>query len=79
MSPSSSPHTVLKDTLSSILAARDASANLGTLIQDYRREQNMSQRFLATKLGITSAFLSDIENNHRSMSPETIKRFLELL
>lgn len=47
---------------------------LGKLISQQRRERGLGQRELARLLGISPAYLCDIEKGYRFPPPETIKR-----
>jgi len=51
------------------------TVKLGKRIAAYRVANNLSQEALASKLGITRGYLSDLERGAREMSLETFAAF----
>ncbi len=43
--------------------------NIGELIQEYRKNKNMSQTELAKRTGISQGYLGDLENNRKDGFP----------
>lgn len=48
-------------------------------LKAYRKKQNLSQMELASKAGITTNFVNDIENGKKWISPSTLSKFCEVL
>ncbi|SKA89083.1 Helix-turn-helix [Clostridium sp. USBA 49] len=51
--------------------------NLGSTIKAYRLSKKITLKELAEKVGITASFLSDIENNKKQPSVETLGKLAE--
>lgn len=54
-------------------------SSLGKKIKALRQEKDLSLRKLAARVKITPPFLSDIENDKRMPSPDTLKSLAEQL
>jgi transcriptional regulator with XRE-family HTH domain len=48
--------------------------NLGFLIRQYRKKQNLTLKIVSQKAGISEGFLSQVENNVNSPSVETLMK-----
>lgn len=53
--------------------------NLGERINRIRRSKGMSQVFIASKLGKTSAWLSNIEKGRRDIGAEELHQIAEVI
>mgnify|MGYP002713868581 FL=1 len=53
--------------------------NIGENIKKVRKEQNATQEEFAKKLGISRSYLSDIENNRKNISTNTLRNISEKL
>ena len=53
--------------------------NLGTLLRRHRKEQGLTLRLLAQKAGVSEGFLSQVENNVKAPSIETLFHICEAL
>lgn len=52
---------------------------LGALLREYRKMSGMSLRFVAESVGVSAAYLSDVELGQRSISEETIDFLLSVI
>jgi transcriptional regulator with XRE-family HTH domain len=57
--------------------ANTTHQSLGDVLRDARVAADLSLRQLATKLGITPSYISDIENNRRVPSEDVLRQFAE--
>lgn len=53
--------------------------SLGLLIKSYRQSEDLTQGEMAKTLGISNAHLSQIEKNHKFLSPERARDFAKKL
>ncbi len=56
------------------LSGAEEELSFGEWLREARADKNMSLRSLATRLQITPAYLSDIENDHRTPAEEVIQK-----
>lgn len=54
----------------------DTLRHLSSLVVDYRKKNNLTNRQLAEKLGITTSVMSRIESGNQNLSLKTICRVL---
>lgn len=52
--------------------------SLGTRLKKEREKRNWSQIYVAKRIGITNAVLSNYERDHRDPDTETLKKLAEL-
>ena len=51
---------------------------LGVMLQDLRKQKNMTQEQLAEKVGTTKSYISKIENNIKEARISTLQKIIEL-
>lgn len=56
----------------------EAFLDLGSLLKEYRKAHKLNQRALSAKIGISSMFLSDLENGRRTPGETTMEKILNL-
>ncbi len=49
---------------------------VGAVVQEYRKEQGLTQQDLADRLGVKKSYLSRIENGHADIRLSTLARVL---
>jgi len=53
--------------------------NIGSKIKEYRNEQGLTQKDLATKADISRSYLGDVEKNRYNASVETLQKIASAL
>jgi predicted transcriptional regulator len=64
----------LAKAVNRLLTAQTCEGKIGKLIVAYREASGKLQREMASDLGISGAYLSDVENGRRGLSAELLSR-----
>ena len=58
---------------------KEFDKSLGEALRNKRQEKNLSQEYVAQRLGVTKMAVSNWETGKRSMYAETLRRYCALL
>lgn len=62
-----------------MLAGEGARQEIGSLLRQFRKAQKHTQKEFAARLGVSQAFLCDVEQGRRMFGEETVQKLEELL
>lgn len=69
----------LRMAIDYLRAGDEAKAELGQRIRDWRESQALAQINLARALGVSTAFMCDVEYGRRHLSPRLLAMLEELM